>query len=170
MFSFTSATDAVSEVHFIDNKIHLSRQGSFEMVGQRAGKLYHLDLKVKVKHSCTIHFKTSVNIVSYIKSSHSQSETALPANVAASLHIWNHRLANLNQRTILKMSSKQMVEGLDITDTNIQSPSPCEGCLLVKMNRMPFPTRRTRATAIGTLIHSDVCKLMQVITPGGSRY
>lgn len=38
------------------------------------------------------------------------------------------------------------------------------------MPRMPFFTGRTRATEIGELIHSDVCGLMQEITPGGSRY
>ena len=63
-----------------------------------------------------------------------------------------------------------MVEGLEITDTHIQSPTPCEGCLLGKMHRIPFPTGRTRATEIGQLIHSDVCGPMQQITPGGSRY
>ena len=63
-----------------------------------------------------------------------------------------------------------MVEGLEITDTHIQSPTPCEGFLLGKMHRIPFPTGRTRATEIGQLIHSDVCGPMQQITPGGSRY
>jgi hypothetical protein len=57
LFSIASATDAGSEVHFIDHKVHLSRQGSIEMVGQRAGKtLHHLDLVVKGKHACTILF------------------------------------------------------------------------------------------------------------------
>ena len=55
LFSIASATDAGSEVHFIDNNVHLSRQGSIEMVGKRAGKtLYHLDLVVKGKHACTL--------------------------------------------------------------------------------------------------------------------
>lgn len=68
------------------------------------------------------------------------------------------------------MSSKQMVEGLEITDTHLQSPTPCEGCLLGKMHRITFSTGRTRATDIGVLIHSDVCGPMQEITPGGSCY
>lgn len=74
LFSIASATDAGSEVHFIDNKIHIFRQRSIKMVGQLSGKtLYHLNLVVKGKPACTIHFKTCVNIVSYIKGSHSQS-------------------------------------------------------------------------------------------------
>lgn len=93
-------------------------------------------------------------------------EKALPASCRASLSIWHQRLAHLNQRTILKMSSQQMVSGLDILEPNLPSHTPCEGCILGKMHRTPFSKGRTRATEVGELIHSDVCGPMQIATPG----
>ena len=151
LFSIASATDAGCQVYFTDNKVYFTREGRTEIVGQRAGKtLYHLDM--------------------VIKGTNPQLEKALPANYRASLPIWHQRLAHLNQRTILKMSSQQMVCGLDILEPNLPSHSPCEGCILGKMHRFPFSKGRTRAMEVGELVHSDVCGPMQTVTPGGSRY
>lgn len=38
------------------------------------------------------------------------------------------------------------------------------------MSRLPFPPGRIRAKEIGQLIHSDECRPMQVVSPGGARY
>ena len=47
----------------------------------------------------------------------------------------------------------------------------CEGCILGKMTKIPFPKKSThRASRPLELVHSDLCGPMQVPSHGGSRY
>jgi len=124
------------------------------MVGERIGKnLYHLAITQKL---------------SGLQPSNDSACFAVPS--PTSIIIWHQRLAHVNFKTILKMSSMQLVDGLKLsTNTNVPK-QPCLGCVSGKMRRSPFPTGRSRANEVGQLIHSDVCGPMHVDTPGGAKY
>jgi hypothetical protein len=85
------------------------------------------------------------------------------------LNIWHRRFGHVHNGAIQKMSASGYVDGLNLDATKVD-PSPC-GCAFGKSHRQPFPTEgRTRGTAIGELVHTDVCGPMSVASPGGSRY
>ena len=148
LFSIGAATSAGAQVHFSDDRVTLSKDGSVRMEGRRAGNaLYHLDIMAV-----------------------STADEALPSFSQQSLplDLWHQRLAHLNTQSILKMESLQCADGLSVVQDN--SSHICDGCLLGKMHRSSFKTGRNRATEPGQLLHSDVCGPLQVPTPGGCRY
>ena len=64
-----------------------------------------------------------------------------------------------------------MVEGLGNIASTDQSSEKCEGCIMGKHNRSPFPKKSSRVTTKPLeLVHSDVCGPMSVDSIGGSRY
>lgn len=68
------------------------------------------------------------------------------------------------------MQTQNSVDGLKF-ETGDDASKICEGCVLGKMHRSPFPNDgRTRAKAVGELVHSDVGGPMQQPTPNGERY
>ncbi len=74
-----------------------------------------------------------------------------------SIIIWHQRLAQVNYKTIMRMSWNQLVDGLQLS-TNPSIPKQlCLRCVSGKMRCSPFLTGRSRANEIGQLIHSDVC-------------
>lgn len=83
--------------------------------------------------------------------------------------VCHQRLAHISYKTISKMHSLNLVDGLLLQDNRIQA-EPCLGCAYGKMMRSPFPVGRTRATQSGQLIHSDVCGPIYVTTPGGAKF
>lgn len=69
------------------------------------------------------------------------------------------------------MVSQSSVHGINLSQKQpAGSTTQCDGCILGKMHRLPFPPGRHRASTIGQLIHTDLVGPMQVSTPGGSRY
>ena len=87
-----------------------------------------------------------------------------------SLNIWHRRFGHVHNGAIQKMSASGHVDGLNL-DATKGDPSPCEGCAFGKSHLQSFPTEgRTRGTAIGDLVYTDVCGPMSVASPGGSRY
>ena len=153
LFSVGSATDAQGVgVEFWGEQVIFTRNGVTEMTGKRVGKsLYYLDIRVH-------HFNSSCT-----------EETAMMGSATLSQDIWHQRLAHVNQNTVNKMLSQQLVDGLHMNSEK-NSKTVCSGCAYGKMHRLPFPTGRTRANQVGQLIHSDVCGPMQTSTPGGARY
>ena len=68
------------------------------------------------------------------------------------------------------MQSLSLVEGMKII-FGCQDTSICEGCIMGKHHRQPFPKNgRIRATRIGEIIHSDVCVPITPSSIGGSKY
>ena len=100
-----------------------------------------------------------------------QTDTALfSAPPSTPIDVWHQRLAHVSYKTILKMSSKQLVEGLQLPANKSIPKQLCLGCISGKMLRPPFPVGRERANNVGQLIHSDVCGPMHVSTPGGAKF
>ena len=84
--------------------------------------------------------------------------------------VWHQRLGHLNNNYVHQLTKKEMVVGMNY-DVNCPVEKECKGCTLGKMQRGPFPKHsQHRATKPYEMIHSDICRPMQVASKGGSRY
>lgn len=83
-------------------------------------------------------------------------------------HTWHRKFGYRNQGAIQQLSQGLATE-ITIEDCGIRDT--CECCIKGKMSRLPFPqVSESRSKAPLDLLHTDVCKPMQVKTPGGKRY
>ncbi|KAI9555987.1 hypothetical protein GHT06_018545 [Daphnia sinensis] len=57
---------------------------------------------------------------------------------AQPLHLWHHRLGHIDTKTIRKMESEKLVDGLIIKRSDTSSAPFCEGCALGKHHREFF--------------------------------
>jgi hypothetical protein len=154
LISIAAVTAVGLSVHFIETKVIFKKNKAVVMMGERIGKtLYHLSILPKLSEM------------------QQQTDTALlSVPPSTPIDVWHQRLAHVSYKTILKMSSKQLVKGLQLP-ANISIPKqPCLGCVSGKIQRSHFPVGRERANKVGQLIHSDVCGPMHVPTPGGAKY
>ena len=104
----------------------------------------------------------TVNTVEYAQVSTTDS--------GPSLEVWHNRLGHLNYNYMNQLIKKEMVDGMNC-DSVTESQKECEGCVLGKMQKKPFPKQsQHRATKPYEIVHSDVCGPMQVESKGGSRY
>ena len=84
--------------------------------------------------------------------------------------VWHQRLGHLNNNSVDQLAKKEMVTGMNCT-TSLHAENKCEGCVLGKSHRNPFPKQsNNRATRPYEIIHSDVCGPMQIESKRGSRY
>ena len=84
--------------------------------------------------------------------------------------VWHQRFGHLNNNSADQLAKKEMVTGMNCT-TSRHAENKCEGCVLGKSHRNPFPKQsNNRATRPYEIIHSDVCGPMQIESKGGSRY
>lgn len=134
LFSIGAAARRGCKAIFEDDTVKLTRNGKVVMTGKSAEqKLYLLDIEWD-----------------------SSSQHAMVSTVAASLRVWHQRLGQKNNATISKMSKTATVDGLSIASCDSEDEF-CEGCVLGKQHRLPFPKKgRTRATRRGQIVHSDV--------------
>lgn len=129
LFSIGAAiTDGVEAV-FSNNEVLFYRNGTLELSGTWTGNtLYRLNITAKVAYE----------------------DKALSSSISLPMATWNERLAHVSMSTIFKMSSQNLVQGLNLKTERPDSKTVCIGCILGKMHRTPFPVGRTRATHIGS--------------------
>lgn len=171
LFSIGTATENGTEIHFNNNQVYFSHQGTTFMVGQRAGRgLYHLNIKVVTKERVMLgKLNSCKSFTDYIFFCFCLATFTVQKTIEP-LSLWHERLGHLSYKTIQQMSTEGAVNGLHLGESSDVQSSPCADCMKGKMCRLPFPTGRDRATEIGQLIHSDVCGPMQIASPGGARY
>ena len=81
---------------------------------------------------------------------------------------WHARFGHLNFRSLRELGTKGMVEGILIIK---KSEQVCNGCVLGKQHRTPFPQISAyRALAGLELVHTDLCGQITPATPGGKSY
>ena len=130
-----------------DQRITISsRKGEVLVTGFPEHNLYRLNMKVEA---------TGTAYVS--------------ARGTCSLNVWHWRLGHAGESTLKKMISKDMVTGMQVSATD-DKLSFCEGCVLAKIKRRPFPSREERSCSASEIIHADVCGPMQVESLSGARY
>jgi hypothetical protein len=85
------------------------------------------------------------------------------------LLLWHRRFGHLNFDSIKRLSSEEMVRGLDLTQ-RMDAKYTCGVCATSKSHRLPFPTSEYRAKAPLELVHADLCGPTQTLSLGGNRY
>jgi hypothetical protein len=81
---------------------------------------------------------------------------------------WHARFGHLNFRSLRDLGRKEMVSGMPIVDRVEQV---CDGCVLGKQHRTPFPSvSQYRAKKGLELFHTDLCGQITPPTPGGKSY
>ncbi len=90
----------------------------------------------------------------------------------AKFDLWHRRFGHLGQANLLKLVSKAMVQGMDVSVKDLQQPggSVCEPCVLAKHSRQPFPTSSRVVSEKLDLVHMDVCGPMSAVSLGGNKY
>lgn len=84
--------------------------------------------------------------------------------------LWHLRYGHLGYTSLLTLSNNEMVSGMKLM-SKVPDSGPCEGCLMGKQNRHPFPKKSlSESSQPLDIIHSDVCGPMKVASIGGSRY
>ncbi|GJT98735.1 putative RNA-directed DNA polymerase [Tanacetum coccineum] len=92
----------------------------------------------------------------------------LSARISDPTWLWHVRMGHINFNSMKFMAEKKLIEGMP--KLNIP-PQPCEGCLVGKQTRNPFPTHTSyRAKKRLELIHGDLCGPVSPPTPSGNRY
>ena len=82
--------------------------------------------------------------------------------------LWHARLGHVNFNALQLMSKEEMATGIPKL---VQPRKMCEGCLMSKQTRNPFPSVSTfHAKEILELIHGDICGPISPPTPAGNRY
>ena len=92
----------------------------------------------------------------------------LPTALLASLDLWHRRLGHVDPNTVKAMVNNKVVEGIEFQSSGVNQ---CEGCILGKGRRAPFPKfSTTRSTSLLEIVNSDVMSPFEVSSLGGSRY
>lgn len=82
--------------------------------------------------------------------------------------LWHARYGHLNFRSLRDFCTKSMVEGIPMIKGG---ENVCDGCVLGKQHRAPFPRASTyRASAGLELVHGDLCRHITPPTPGGKTF
>lgn len=82
--------------------------------------------------------------------------------------LWHARLGHINFGAMSMMSAKRMAVGIP---EFIQPNKACDGCLMSKQTRQPFPRQTEfRAKKPLELIHGDLCGPITPETAAGNRY
>ncbi|XP_066380736.1 uncharacterized protein [Miscanthus floridulus] len=82
--------------------------------------------------------------------------------------LWHARYEHLNLRSLHELASKEMVQGLPWIRGVEQV---CDGCVLGKQHRTPFPRASAYHVAAGLeLVHRDLCGQITPPTLGGKSY
>ncbi|KAI5342159.1 hypothetical protein L3X38_010034 [Prunus dulcis] len=93
---------------------------------------------------------------------------AMKATVEDSTWCWHKRFGHLNMQRLRLLQQQEMVYGLPEIGS---AERICQGCAMGKAHRESFGKEKTwRASEPLELIHSDVCRPMQITTIGGNRY
>ena len=152
LLSITDITEKGSIVTFGDGICTVKMKGKHFLLGQRHGKLWRVPCQ---EEQCFL--------------SAAESFTASAKEI--SIELWHQRYGHLSYGNLDILNRKKMVNGLgDINSKNLPNDN-CEGCILGKHNRSPFPKKSASSTTQPLdLIHSDVCGPMSVESIGGSRY
>ena len=83
--------------------------------------------------------------------------------------VWHKRLGHAPAQQLLV--HKKLLNGFSLERNLIWEPQKlCEGCVMGKMKKLPFPRTGRIAKAPLDLIHSDVMGPMSVATKSGGRY
>ena len=119
--------------------------------------------------------KRTANRLYKIKIEDSDSDEESGCNLACLLSkverdswLWHSRLGHVNFAALTLVSKEEMVYGLPKL---IQPKKTCEGCLMSKQVRNPFPSQANfSAKVVLELIHADICGPFTPSTSAGNKF
>lgn len=99
---------------------------------------------------------------------HTTAPVCLAVSLDEAAWLWHACLGHLNLQATKHMVAKEMVRGVP----EINHPTQlCEGCLIAKQCRVPFPLQaQYRAGNPLELVHADLCGPITPQTLGGNHY
>ena len=137
------------QVTFLNSKCVFVMKDKSYTVGHLHGKLYKLNTS---------------NETCYL------TDTSCDDKSDSDIKLWHLRYGHLGYSNLLTLSKNNMVSGLKL-DPVTDDLTPCEGCLMGKQNRLPFPKKsQSKSSKPLDIIHSDVCGPIKVPSIGGSKY
>ncbi len=95
-----------------------------------------------------------------------------PSRTKATWDLWHRRLAHLGFDS-MKLLFGGLSTGSSIARTGHSTSirgCACEGCVMGKIVRLPFPPSSSHAKNVLDLVHTDLCGPMGVDSIGGARY
>lgn len=145
LLSVSRMTDNGYTVTFKEKCAFVNRQdGSTALVAKRQGQLYVVDEA-------------------------EQSQILAARDVKDdNLLRWHQRFGHLNLRDLNKLSSQEMVIGLNMKGNSKELN--CEICNKCKIHQLPYKNSTKREKEKLGLVHSDICGPMSVPSLGGARY
>lgn len=129
-------------------------EGEFLWVYENGGKLL-----MKVKKTENRLYKINLE---------ESKSSCLLTKVEENTWLWHNRLGHVNFRALELMSREKMAHGIpEIT----QPLKKCEGCLMSKQTRQPFPLQAMGSSRKKLeIVHADICGPITPTTSGGNRY
>lgn len=92
----------------------------------------------------------------------------LLSSINDSAWLWHARYGHLNFDALRSLAQHNMVDGLPLV-RNVEKV--CDGCLICKQRRSPFPKQSPYRSGSGLeLVHADRCGPISPPTPAGNRY
>jgi hypothetical protein len=96
------------------------------------------------------------------------SKGVKPSGARASWEIWHRRLGHLASDSMRTLFGRLSTGGRVARSSD--KSGPCEGCVMGKIVRPPFPPSESRAEALLDIVHTNLCGPMGVRSEGGAQY
>ena len=129
-------------------------EGDYLWVYESSGKLL-----MKVKRTENRLYKISLE---------ESKASCLLSRMEENTLLWHARLGHVNFQALELMSKENMASGIPEMSQPLKK---CEGCLMSKQSRKPFPSQtKFNSSKILEIIHADICGPISPTTPGGNRY
>lgn len=103
----------------------------------------------------------------YVSENEEAAGSANETRQNSKLEIWHKRLEHLNEKSIKKIVSDEIINVQGITNKIL---GQCEICAKGKLTRKPFPNTSKRSSKMLEIIHTDLCGPMKTHSLGGARY
>ncbi|KAF8830805.1 hypothetical protein HHX47_DHR2000963 [Lentinula edodes] len=130
-----------------EGKVLLIGTGSEGTSGTAGGKMYEVEVLEKP------------NVLANSARSHEK---------AVDIHTWHRRLGHVGITRILRMSSKNLVDGLHITSRKVEGM--CEPCLYGKATRRPFDEKVVHESEVLERVHIDLWGQSRTKSRGGATW
>ena len=149
---------------FIGKDFHVPEQ--YQVKGQRKRGAYYVTLTTQPSPiSQANRFELLDEDSTHTNSFLGQEYIAPPMN---SMDIAHYRLNHLHEEGIRKLVNNSSLSNLIVNlDDKL---NPCIGCLQGKARKGTPPTSTTKSTAIGDLIHMDLCGPIAPVSAAGNRH
>lgn len=142
LLSIIAMTNRGFVVEFTENYATVTYDGKLQFKAYKRGKLYEVSFIIDNDAFGGISNERAYNKISQ--------------------ELLHFRLGHLNVFDMKKLISRNMVNGLNNMDVNIDEKF-CESCILGKQSKTSFPrNKQPRSSRVLELIHSDVCGPMRI--------